>query len=299
MSQDLLNRFQTYLDIPLKEIETIDNIDHKGFYSTYMKKNRPVVMTKMMDEWEASKTWSLDYFKAVGKDKETFIATGNNFQEDTNWEYGSFLNSIEQIENPTDDEKGGYLMNLSILKMFPELKNHVDFSLISKHKVRNSLSLWIGPKGTLTGWHTDRLADNILAQIQGSKLVLLANPNQSKYMYPSKKYEPGSRLSVVDMENFDASKFPVFKKNANILYTVLRPNQMLFIPQNWWHCVYGLETSISSNNFGFSFIDNFKMKATEFSKRMLHKVGLYGKECCCHYYDENGKRRSYSHLGAS
>lgn len=295
MATELLTQIQSYLDKPLKAIETIKTTNHKEFYNTYLKKNKPVVMTGMMNDWEASKTWSLDYFKAIGKDKSTFISKGNNFQEDTKWEYGSFLDSIEKIEKSEDATQGGYLMNLPILNMFPQLRQDVDFSLISNFKVRDSLSLWIGPKGTLTGWHTDRLADNILAQIKGSKLVLLAHPNQTKYMYPSQKYEPGSKLSTVDMRNFDEAKFPLFKKHAQIYYVVLQPKQMVFIPKQWWHCVYGLEVSISSNNFGFSMADNIKMKGTEFVKRKLHNLGLYGKDCVCHYYDDKGKRHRYSH----
>ena len=297
MSQELINRIQTYLDNPLQKIETIETINHNDFRNNYMKKNKPVVMTGMMKEWEATKSWSLDYFREIGKNKEAFMSGGNNFQKDTKWEYGSFIDSINRIENADkNNEKGGYLMNLSLVKMFPELKEHVDFSLISNYTVRQSLSFWIGPKGTITGWHNDRLANNILAQIKGHKLVFLASPDQTKYMHKSKKYEPGSELSTVDMEDFDTSKYSLFKKHAKVQYVVLGPGEMVFIPKKWWHCVYGLDLSISSNNFGFSNYDNFKMKANEFIKRKLHNAGLYGKDCVCHYYDENGNRKRYQQI---
>ena len=179
---------------------------------------------------------------------------------------------------------------MPIAKMFPELLQHVDFSLISNNTIRNSTSLWIGPPGTITGWHTDRLANNILALIEGRKLVFLVNPKESKKMYPSDKYEPGSRLSSVSMEKFDENKHPMFK-DATVYYTIIHPGEMLFIPQTWWHSVYGLDISISSNNFGFTPIDNFKMKASELIKRKLHSLNLYGKDCVCHYHDDNGKRQ--------
>ena len=179
---------------------------------------------------------------------------------------------------------------MPIAKMFPELLEHVDFSLISKNTVRNSTSLWIGPAGTLTGWHTDRLANNILALIEGRKLVFLVNPKESAMMYPSKKYEPGSRLSDVNMEDFKESEWPDFK-NANVQYTIIHPGEMLFIPQTWWHCVYGLDISISSNNFAFTPVDNFRMKSSELVKRVLHSIGLYAyNNCVCHYINEEGKR---------
>jgi lysine-specific demethylase 8 len=277
MSQELLNRVQTYLDKPLTEISRIEKINHNDFYNQHFKKNKPVVITKMVKDWEASKIWSLDYFKRIGKDKNIFIAKGNNFQENTKWEQGNFVDFIDRIEKHKDGESTDYLMDISIKKYFPELKKHIDFSLISNHTVRNYNAIWIGLKGTITGWHTDRLANNILAQIKGKKVVFLVSPEQSKYMYKSKKYEPGSLLSNIDMENFDENKFSLYKKHANVSYAIIDENEMLFIPQKWWHCVYGVEFSISTQNFGFSFIDNIRMKSHEFLRRNLHKIGFYGK----------------------
>jgi lysine-specific demethylase 8 len=298
MSHEILDRIKTYHDNPLTEIETISKITHDSFQTNYLKKNKPIALTGMMNNWEATKKWSLDYFKKIGKNKESYVAKANNFQEETKWDHENFVKSIENIENTNSVDKGGYLMNLSIMHMFPELMNDVDFSLVSKNKVRQSTSLWIGPKGTVTPWHTDRLADNILSVIKGHKLVLLADPSQNKHMHISKKYEPGSLISLVDLENFEENKFSLYKKYAKIQYTILEPGKMVFIPKQWWHCVYGLDLCISSNSFCFSFIDNLKMKASEFPKRILHKYGLYGKECVCHYLDENGKRQRYRHLSA-
>lgn len=290
MPIEILDRIQNYLDHPLQKINEIDTITHDVFYKTHIKTNTPIVMTKMMDDWNATKKWSLDYFKKIGEDKQTYISKGNIRQQETHWEHGSFLDYLEEVKHSETSKSETYISNISILKMFPELKEDVDFSLISNYKIRNSTSLWIGPPGTITGWHTDRLSDNILAQVKGRKLVFLVNPNQSKFMHTSDKYEPGSRLSAVDMEKFDENKFPKFKKNAQVFYTILEPGKMLFIPKLWWHCVYGIDISISTNNFGYTPYDNFKMKSQEFSKRMLHSAGLYGKNCVCHYYDENGKR---------
>ncbi len=241
----------------------------------------------MMDHWKATELWSLDYFEEIGKNKETYTYKGNIRQNDTNWQFGAFQDYLNEIRN-TDTET--YLGNMPIAQMFPELLEHVDFSLISKNTVRNSTSLWIGPAGTLTGWHTDRLANNILALIEGRKLVFLVSPKDSDRMYPSKKYEPGSRLSDVNMEDFDDVAHANFK-DVQVQYTIIHPGEMLFIPQTWWHCVYGLDISISSNNFAFTPLDNFKMKSSELIKRKLHSVGLYGrKDCVCHYINDEGKR---------
>lgn len=291
MTDTILNKVQKLLSHPLQPIHEINAITHEDFYRFHIKRNEAVLLTNMMDSWKAKNLWSIDYFEKIGTDKQAYSYKGNIRQDETNWQYGNFLDYLNDIKNYNTSGTNTYLGNMPIAKMFPELLQHVDFSLITKNTVRNSTSLWIGPPGTITGWHTDRLANNILAQIKGRKLVFLVPPQQTKNMYPSSKYEPGSRLSNVNMEDFKSQKTPNFK-HVNVRYAIVQPGQMLFIPQNWWHCVYGIDISISSNNFGFTPIDNFKMKFTELVKRNLHSIGLFGNtDCVCHYYDESGKRQ--------
>lgn len=288
MHQKIINRVESILNQSPVKVSEIESISNEDFQVSYIKKNSPVKITGMMDNWKATKLWSLDYFEKIGKDKETYMYQGNIRQNDTNWHFGAFQDYLNEIRNATKSKTETYLGNISIAKMFPEVLEHVDFSLVSKNTIRNSTSLWIGPPGTITGWHTDRLANNILALIEGRKLVFLVSPKETDKMYPSNKYEPGSRLSDVNMEDFDYEKHSLFR-DAKVHYTIIHPKEMLFIPQNWWHCVYGLDVTISSNNFGFTPIDNLKMKTLEFVKRKLHSIDLYGKDCVCHYY-KDGKR---------
>ena len=285
MVKEILERVQGILNTELNEVNSIETITHDDFYKNHIKTNTPVKMTNMMSHWKAMDLWSLDYFEKIGKDKETYMYQGNIRQNDTNWHFGAFQDYLNDIRSNSDNTET-YLGNMPIAKMFPELLEHVDFSLISNNTIRNSTSLWIGPPGTITGWHTDRLANNILALVEGRKLVFLVSPKETDKMYPSNKYEPGSRLSDVNMEDFDEVNHSLFK-DAHVQYTVIHPGEMLFIPQNWWHVVYGLDISISSNNFGFTPLDNFKMKSSELIKRKLHSIGLYSpKNCVCHYYNE-------------
>ncbi len=179
MEKGIIEKVQGILNKPLQDIKTIEKISHDDFFNNYLKKNVPVKITQMMDHWKATELWSLDYFEKIGKDKETYMYKGNIRQNDTNWQFGAFQDYLNEIRSANTDT---YLGNMPIAKMFPELLEHVDFSLISKNTVRNSTSLWIGPPGTLTGWHTDRLANNILALIEGRKLVFLVSPKDSKDM---------------------------------------------------------------------------------------------------------------------
>ena len=290
MSQELRNRIQSLLDKPLLDLETIDYISHKDFLNNYNKKKKPVKITNMMNNWGATKKWSLEYFEEIGKNKEAYISKGNIRQQETKWEYGNFVDYVNQIRNAKDHKNITYLANLSIIGMFPELKNDVDFSILSDHKIKDSMSIWIGPKGTITGFHQDR-ADNILAQVKGSKVWLIVDDSQSKYMYRSKKFEPGSILSEIDLENFDENKFPLLQK-ADIYFVEINEGDMVFNPKNSWHCVYSTDTSISVNCMSYSTFDYIEGKLKSFAKVSLHNLGLYSKnECVCHYYDDSGKRK--------
>jgi hypothetical protein len=290
MHNTIRSYVQDILNNPIEEIKEIDTITHQNFHNTYTNSNSPVVMTEMMANWPAKTKWDLDFFEKIGKDKQAFISKGNIRQGITDWEFGDFLSYIQEIKDYKINKSNAYLSNLSLLKLFPELANDVDFSLVSKYKKHNSTSFWIGPPGTITGWHTDRLNDNILAQVYGKKLVFLVSPDQNSKMPLSDKYEPGSKLCAVSMEDFDENNHKTFK-DVKVKYALLEPHSMLFIPKNWWHCVYGIDISISSNNFGHTGIDHFRMKSSEIAKRQLHSLGLYGKNCVCHYYDDNGKRQ--------
>lgn len=290
MSQELKNRIQSLLDKPLIELESIDQISKEDFLNNYIKKHKPVKIKNMMDNWGATEKWSLDYFEKIGKNKEAYISKGNIRQQETKWEYGNFVDYVNQIRHAKDHKDVTYLANLSIINLFPELKDDVDFSILSDHKIKDSKSIWIGPKGTITGFHQDR-ADNILAQVKGTKVWLIVDYKDSKYMYQSEKFEPGSILSEIDLENFDKDKFPLFQK-ADIYYVEIGPGEMVFNPKNFWHCVYSTDTSISVNCFSYSNYDLVEGKLNSFLKVSLHNMGLYGtKNCVCHYIDDNGKRR--------
>lgn len=289
MSKELRDRIQSILDKPLIDLETVDTISHADFYNNYIKKKRPVKIKNMMHDWGATKKWSLDYFEEIGKNMEAYISKGNIRQNETKWEYGNFLDYMEEIKKYDGEEDVTYLANLSILRLFPELAKDVDFSILSDKKIKDSMSIWIGPKGTITGFHQDR-ADNILAQVRGSKVWLLVDNKQSNLMYRSNKFEPGSILSEIDLENFDKDKYPLLQ-NADIYYVEIGPGELVFNPKNWWHCVYSTDTSISVNCMSYTPYDYVEGKLKSFTKITLHNLGLYGNnDCVCHYIDKNGKR---------
>ena len=143
-------------------------------------------------------------------------------------DYGDYIRRIAD-ESDRLGSQPGYLSVFKLFRAFPQLKSDVDFSVLSRHKVKNTAAGWIGPAGTVTGYHLD-WGDNVLAQICGRKEVRLVAPEDSKYMYPSNRFDQGTKLSQMDVDNFDEVRFPLFKK-ATEYRVVIHPGEMLFIPR--------------------------------------------------------------------
>ena len=201
-------------------------------------------------------------------------------------EYSDYVRRIA-ADDFGPDKRAGYLSVFRIFRSFPHLRADVDFSLLAQHKVKNTVSGWIGPAGTVTGFHVD-WGDNVLAQICGRKEVRLVAPKDSKYMYPAKRFDQGTMSSEMDVDHYDAARFPLFEK-AKEYRVVVHPGEMLFIPRGWWHHVRSLDKSISVSNMSYDAKGIVVDLLSQRVKQALHDVGLYRVPCTCHIV-HNGKR---------
>jgi hypothetical protein len=126
---------------------------------------------------------------------------------------------------------------------------------VVRHKI------WMGTKHVYTpmhqdGSHTDFTGrgpekfHNVNFQIAGRKHVILANPNQSRYLYPAPSAltfqgtPPHLRVDLHKTIDFD--KFPLLKE-AELYETVLNPGELIYIPRAWWHTFYALDNTINHN----------------------------------------------------
>lgn len=173
-----------------------------------------------------------------------------------------------------------YLSVFRIFDEFPQLKDDVDFTLLNQHKLKHSTVGWLGPAGTVTGYHID-WGDNILAQVHGRKRVHLVSPADTAKMYVSQKFDQGTTISSVDLENYDQGRFPLFAKAVHHRIT-LHPGEMLFIPRGWWHHVRSLDKSISISNIAFDLRGIVLDAVQHRAKQVLHNFGLWTCDCTCH-----------------
>lgn len=273
-----------------KSIYETTNFDSKEFKKQHLNKGVPVVLKGYGNNWPAIEKWSLDYLSSLETEKQVSLEIGSINQTETNFvkqNLSSYIKNIKEGEL-NNDKAPAYLTLFSIFERFPFLKEDIDLSIFTKHTRKNNVFGWIGPKGTVTGFHQDSL-NNVLAQVMGKKLVILASPKQSKSMYISDKYELAAVSSEVDINNCSLEKHPKIK-DVDFFSVVLEPGDALFIPRKWWHYVRSLETSISISNFGALLRDILITEPIEWVEYRLHCRGYYGKldNCTCHMI-KNGK----------
>lgn len=270
---------------PVEERQAIDRL---SFKKDYLDTGKPLVIRGYARPWPAHKKWSLEYFATLDSDSSVNVLKGEYIQGNQKFQSGEFRSFIQALQNEDPGPKTSYLAALNIFNYFPELQHDTDFSLYSSFTSYDLKLAWIGPKGTISGFHADGV-NNMYAQIEGKKRFIIASRDYDKRMYPSKKYIAGAIGSKVDINHFDPHKFPRFKE-VEFLHVVLEPGDVLFLPKKWWHYVESLDTSISINNFGYSNLEKYTVALPEHIKDYFHRKGWYKpNNCLCHKI-VNGKR---------
>ncbi|MGB5600680.1 MAG: cupin-like domain-containing protein [Thiothrix litoralis] len=284
-------------DQPRLGVDRVPRLESAEFAARYFRPRQPVVITDMATQWPACQRWSFDFFAQLDPDRAVTLEKGNVLQDETAFEsarMADYLTGLTQAGHAVsgaEDEGTAkrYLSMLRIFEQFPQLRADVDFSLLEAMTLKQVYFAWLGPAGTLTGYHIDWI-DNILAQISGRKRVWLVPPSASPAMYPSSKYDYRSTLSEVEPNTWDAKRHPLFATVRPVEIT-LEPGQMLFIPRGWWHRVMSLTPSISINAFGHDLSGLLLHQSRASLLHGLHQLGLYGREdCTCHKKTADSKR---------
>jgi hypothetical protein len=123
-------------------------------------------------------------------------------------------------------------------------------ALLDADRRYEGTNLWLGPAGTISPLHRDRV--NVLnVQTVGSKRITLINACQLPRVYNEQSY-----YSMVDIERPDLNRFPDFAA-VTVRSAVLRPGDAVFIPINWWHHLRALQVSVSITFVNFHLDNTF------------------------------------------
>lgn len=265
--------------------------NHHRFMPDFKDKKLPVVLRGYHNDSVACREWTFESIKArtpnltvdldVG---DAMVTDGLTFKEMRLHDYFDAV----AAGGGTEGGETLYLQGYDLLELVPEMEHEVNaLPAFQDGAVRSLSRAWLGPGGTVTGYHSD-LADNVLSQILGHKLVKIVSPDQADRVYKTKKYDPNGHACAINADDWDPDAFPKFA-DVEARYVVLGPGDALFIPGGWFHYVRSLETSISVNTLGYTAKQMIVDKSVDLARRALHNVGLLGDTCTCHMMVD-GKR---------
>jgi hypothetical protein len=247
------------------DIQRVETLGRKVLRDDYLVKNFPVIVTGHSAIREAAKRWSLDYLVAQHPDHKVsveFYADGNRNQP---WVYRSMtLGEYVSLIRKPGERARYYLAQKPLREVLPNLAQDVpppDFLNQDEDKCDPVVFLGVD---TYTGAHYhDAPREAVLMQIVGRKKVVLCPAEQYQRFYPCAWSSARPNWSEVPFKSpsgdtqdsepgwtpQDAnSRFPRLGE-AMVAECVLAPGELLFIPQGWFHIVYGLGESISVTYF--------------------------------------------------
>lgn len=242
----------------LKAIKTPDFIT---FVDQYYSKHKPVILTEGITHWSALGKWSPHYFSDKFGNNEVEIQYGRS--QDPHYErhaprYKKKMLLREYCRMVTEGGQSNdyYLTannNKESLGGLDSLFDDVgDFGVGYRDlkSIKRRSHLWFGPKGVFTPLHHD-LTNNMLIQIYGRKKITLIPAFQVNNVYNDRHV-----YSATNFPQVDKKRFPLLDKATTIEF-ILNPGEAVFIPIGWWHCVEGLDVSMSISFTDFNVKNDF------------------------------------------
>ncbi|XP_027848509.2 bifunctional peptidase and arginyl-hydroxylase JMJD5 isoform X1 [Aphis gossypii] len=217
------------------------------FLRDYLKSKKPIKITGNMEHWPAINKWKdLNYLIKLAGARLVPVEIGSSYA-DADW--SQKLITLEEFINihvVQEGEKSTYLAQHQLFNQIPELKDDIRVPeycyLADVDGEEPDINAWLGPKGTVSPTHYDP-KNNFLAQVVGSKYIILYDPKWSEYLYP---YDDKflKNTAQVDPVKPDFCQFPNFS-HVKAMHCILNEGEMLFIPSGWWHRVESLSVSFS------------------------------------------------------
>ncbi len=241
------------------QVERRYQLPRAEFYEQYYCRNRPVIITGMLDVWPALARWTPNYLKSTYGHLEVEVQFGRS--QDPDYEINSnvhkkrmpFAEYVDLVNNGQASNDFYMTANNSghngqVLKPL-----WADVPLLTEYlkaDESNQGFFWYGPRGTITPLHHD-LTNNFMAQVQGRKLIRMVPPSRLPDVYNHRHC-----YSKVDVANPDYEQFPLFK-NIRPIDVILNPGEILFLPVGYWHHVTGLDVSITMTYTNFLPFNDF------------------------------------------
>jgi lysine-specific demethylase 8 len=222
------------------QIPRVRGVDIAAALADHRKAQRPLILERAGADWPAVKRWSPAYLAEVVGDIQVTPSVG---LPDTEVPYNhrdrDFRRPMKVREFVELMRTGDrcYVDQVSVRNL-PGLEHDFDFESLSPPDVKDVI-IWMGAS-TRSGMHFDYV-DNLYAQVHGTKLVILAAPEEARHLHP---FPDSHSKSQVAPEHPDLDAHPRFSR-ATLEQSILEPGDVLFLPRAWWHYFASSESSIS------------------------------------------------------
>ncbi|TYJ98523.1 jmjC domain-containing protein 4 isoform X1 [Cucumis melo var. makuwa] len=238
------------------EIDKVNGkgLSYKEFVERYMEKNKPVVLTGLMDDWKACSDWvdengqpNLSFFSThFGKSRVQVADCGTREFTDQKRVEMSVSEFIDQwckepipenglgSNNGLTDESVLYLKDWHFVKVYRMHRDPDSYQENDEISCSDYRFVYMGAKGSWTPLHADVFRSySWSANVCGKKQW-----NMKACVY-----------NIFD--DISENLFPGFKK-ATWLECIQEPNEIIFVPSGWYHQVHNLDDTISINHNWFN-----------------------------------------------
>ncbi|MGJ7545180.1 cupin-like domain-containing protein [Variovorax sp. LT1R16] len=233
---------------PIEKIDA-ESLSYEQFLASYMRPNRPVVISRVGKQWAAMRQWTPSHFRQRFGSKPMPIAYDQTLP---------FDEFIDRVIASSADAPGPYMHRSFLHEVLPELLPDLipqnPYAFPRRYASPLMPSRWQRPDGylkLLVGgvgskfpvMHYDgEAAHAAITEIYGDKEFIMYAPEDGPNLYP--RPERLNQSSVDDPSMQDLERFPLLA-HAVQYRTVLKPGDMIFVPAGWWHAARALTVSIS------------------------------------------------------
>lgn len=221
-------------------IPVLTSFDRETFDREYRIPGRPVVFKGAASSWPAVRDWSPEAFASRFGDLE--IEPSINLP-DTEVPYqfrdGDYRKKMTVRELVALMNAGNrcYVDQVSATR-FVGAESDFAFDSLGPDDLKDVV-FWMGSH-TRSGLHYDYV-DNFFAQIHGTKRVVLASPDQARFLHVF--IDCHTKSSAAPLHP-DLRRTPRLRR-ATLLDATLEPGDVLYLPKGWWHYFASSESSIS------------------------------------------------------
>lgn len=221
-------------ELQLTPIDRVKNISKEDFYQNYFKKQKPVVIEGLTQDWPAYEKWNLNYIKEVAGEKVVPLYDDRPVSHEDGFNEAHAKMKMADYVDLLQSKPTNYRIFLyNLMKEVPQLQNDFKWPDIGLHLVKQLPMLFFGGENSKVFMHFDIDYSNILHfHFHGKKQCILFDPEQTPFLYKV----PHSLISRedIDFDHPDFEKFPALKK-AKGLICHLNHGDVLYMPEGYWH----------------------------------------------------------------